>query len=164
MVSKHSVIRRGFTLIELLIVVVILGILAAIIVPQASNARSEARDGTRETDMRSVEKALEMWANDNGDYPVVSGWSGDAGAYGSKGYTGATGYIPNLAPTYIKELPRDPNPAYPTANKGYLYQCDGPNYKLLAWNTPESFTGRPLVDPARSTTSWAVFTPGGRNW
>ena len=156
--------RRGFTLIELLIVVVILGILAAIIVPQASSARSEARDATRETDMRAVEKALEMWANDNGDYPVVSGWSGDAGAYGGKGYTGPTGYIPDLAPTYIKTLPRDPNPAIPSANKGYLYQSTGKDYKYLAWNTPESFTGRPLVDPTRPTTSWSVYTTGGKAW
>lgn len=164
MMRRFHCVRRGFTLIELLIVVVILGILAAIIVPQASSARSETRDAAREADLRSVEKALEMWANDNGNYPTVTGWSGDAGSYGGHGYTGATGYIPDLAPTYIKELPRDPNPAYPTSTKGYLYQSNGKNYKLLAWNTPESFTGRPLVDPTRPTTSWSVYTPGGKNW
>ena len=161
----YRLVRGGFTLIELLIVVVILGILAAIIVPQASSARSEARDATRETDMRAVEKALEMWANDNGDYPKTSGWSGDAPSYGAKGYSGPTGYIPDLAPTYIKQLPRDPNPSNPTGAKGYLYYSTGANYKMLAHYTPESFdSSRPLVDPIRPTYSWAIYTPGGKSW
>ena len=42
--TNQNIIRRGFTLIEILIVVVILGILAAVVVPQFTNAADDAND------------------------------------------------------------------------------------------------------------------------
>ena len=42
--NKQNIIKRGFTLIEILIVVVILGILAAVVVPQFTNAADDAND------------------------------------------------------------------------------------------------------------------------
>ena len=163
--GKNQLMRRGFTLIEVLIVVVILGILAAVIVPQASSARSEARDTTREQDMRGVEKSLEMFTNDHGEYPLAAGWRGDAPSFGGFGYEGPNGYIPDLAPQYIKVLPRDPNNAYPRADYGYLYRSDGANFKFLAHRTPERISSsHPLFDPTRPTYSWQVSTPGALNW
>jgi prepilin-type N-terminal cleavage/methylation domain-containing protein len=163
--ATYRTLARGFTLIEVLIVVVILGILAAIVVPQASNARSEARDATREQDMRAVEKALEMYANDNGDYPLAAAWRSDAPAYGGFGYTGPTGYIPDLAPEFMPMLPRDPNNSYPSGSSGYLYRSTGPNYKFLAYYTPENFSpNHPLFDPVRPNSAWQISTPDARNW
>jgi prepilin-type N-terminal cleavage/methylation domain-containing protein len=157
--------HRAFTLLEVLIVVVLLGILAAIMTPSVASARRDARDGRRMQDMRAVEKALEMYINDWGVYPIVSGWSADAPSYGGRGYTGPTGYIPGLGPDYILELPRDPNGAYPSGGRGYLYYSDGFDYKFLAHQTPDSFpVDNPLFDPVRPTWAWAIFTPGGRNW
>ena len=158
---------RGFTLIELLVVIVVLGILAAIIVPQAGSARVDARNGARETDMRNVGKALEMYNGDFGVYPISPGWSGDAPAYGGKGYEGPNAYIPNLSPTYMKVLPRDPNPSYPRSDYGYLYRTDGTGmeFKLLAHRTPEAFSpDHPMYDPARPTFAWAIYSPGGRDY
>jgi type II secretion system protein G len=156
---------RGFTLVEVLVVVVVLGILAAIIVPQASGARIDARMGAREADMNAVGKALEMYANDNGNYPRVPSWSGDAPSYGGKGYEGPTAYIPDLSPTYMKVLPRDPNPAFPAGGSGYLYYSNGVDYKFLAHYTPERYgAGYSLTDPRRPTWAWAIYTPGGANW
>ncbi|GEM_PF-426479 len=158
-------VGRGFTLLEVLIVVVILGILAAVIVPQASSARSDARDATREADLRAVEKSLEMCANDEGEYPISNSWSGDAPSYGGRGYDGDSGYIPGLSPQFMKELPRDPNNAYPRGDYGYLYRSDGVNFKFLAHRTPESYgPTKTFYDPIRPGHAWQVSTQGGANW
>ncbi|MEO1510630.1 MAG: prepilin-type N-terminal cleavage/methylation domain-containing protein, partial [Planctomycetota bacterium] len=62
---------RGFTLVEILIVVVILGILAAIVVPQFTNAAEEARGGNLASQIRSIENQLELFRARNGAYPDI---------------------------------------------------------------------------------------------
>jgi prepilin-type N-terminal cleavage/methylation domain-containing protein len=67
--------NKGFTLIELLVVVAIIGILATIILSSLSSARESARDAKRLSDVKTIQTALEMYANDNnGRYPL--GWAG----------------------------------------------------------------------------------------
>ncbi len=68
--------RRAFTLVEILIVVVILGILAAIVVPQFSNASEEARQGAFLTNLKYFAEQCEMFAIRTGQYPSDGG-SGD---------------------------------------------------------------------------------------
>ncbi len=62
----------GFTLIELLIVIVILGILAAIVVPQFSAASGDARSASVETQERVVEQQLELFFFRNNRYPTAA--------------------------------------------------------------------------------------------
>lgn len=96
---------KGFTLVEILIVVVILGILAAIVVPQFTSAANEARGGNVATQETTIETQIELWAaRNNGVYPdlVTDGWGDTA-----------------TADTMIGEdyLKSDPiNPFAPTAN------------------------------------------------
>lgn len=68
--------RRAFTLVEILIVVVILGILAAIVVPQFSDASEEARRGSFLTNLTYFAEQCEYYAIKTGQYPPDGG-SGD---------------------------------------------------------------------------------------
>lgn len=66
----------AFTLIELLVVIAIIGILSSVVLAAISSARESARDTRRLQDMRQIQTALEMYYNDNGEYPDEdgSGW------------------------------------------------------------------------------------------
>lgn len=67
--SSYSRSNRGFTLIEIMVVVVILGILAAIVVPRLLSRPDEAKVTKAKVDMKSIEEALGLFKLDNGFYP-----------------------------------------------------------------------------------------------
>jgi prepilin-type N-terminal cleavage/methylation domain-containing protein len=68
---KNSPCSKAFTLIELLIVVAIIAILAAIAVPNFLEAQVRAKVSRAQTDMRSVATALEAYAVDHNQYPLM---------------------------------------------------------------------------------------------
>ena len=80
----------GFTLIEVMVVVVILGVLAAIIVPKVMDRPDTARLVKAKTDIRAIESALNLYKLDNFNYP-----STDEG-------------LEALIPKYIERLANDP--------------------------------------------------------
>ncbi len=69
--------QTGFTLIELLIVVAIIGILAAIAVPNFLNAQVRAKVSRSQADMRSLSNALETYRLDNNMYPPTPSTAGN---------------------------------------------------------------------------------------
>jgi prepilin-type N-terminal cleavage/methylation domain-containing protein len=85
--------QSGFTLIELLIVIVILGILAAIVVFAVSAFNKNGQTAACQADFKSVEIADEAYYAKNGSYATTF-------------TSGATG---SLVPTYLKEAPSNPN-------------------------------------------------------
>ena len=88
--------RRGFTLVEILIVVVILGILAAIIVPNFIQAREEAARGTTVHELAKLRRALDVYmARNNNGLPTVTAGNG---TWGSLVGTGE----------YLKSAPSNP--------------------------------------------------------
>lgn len=61
--------RGGFTLIEVMVVIVILGILAAVVVPRVMDRPDTARITKAKQDIRALESALELYRLDNFNYP-----------------------------------------------------------------------------------------------
>lgn len=89
---------KAFTLVEILIVVVILGILAAIVVPQFTNATQDAQKGNMKAQIKSLQNQIELYRARENNYPdfTTDGW-GDA--------TAGTGMI---GKGYIKSAPKNP--------------------------------------------------------
>jgi general secretion pathway protein G len=87
--------EKGFTLIELLIVVAIIGIIAAIAIPNLLNAIDRSKQKRTMADMRSVGTACEEYAIDNNYYPRQDG--------APVAFTTATRQV--IEPNYIKLLP-----------------------------------------------------------
>ena len=90
--------QKGFTLVEILIVVVILGILAAIVIPQFSEASSEARNSSVQSNLQMVRSQVELYKIQHNDtlpgagtasfYKALTGKTDIAGAVDASGAYG----------------------------------------------------------------------------
>lgn len=69
--SRSVRLPRGFTLVEIMVVVVILGILAALIVPRVVGRTDEARAVAAKQDVAAIMQALKLYRLDNGRYPTT---------------------------------------------------------------------------------------------
>lgn len=108
--------KAGFTLIELLVVIAILGMLVTIGMGSFRSSQIKGRDAQRKSDLGQIQKALEMYYNDYGEYPL----SGQIPAGGSE-WKDAQGTL------YMKSVPADPK------GGSYCYESvDGTWYRLYA--------------------------------
>ncbi len=71
MLKKFRKSQKGFTLIELLIVVAIIGILAAIAIPQFSAYRQKAYNSAAQSDLKNLKTGMEAYMADNQQYPAA---------------------------------------------------------------------------------------------
>ena len=102
--STNTHMQSGFTLIEILVVVVILGILAAVVVPQIMGRPDTARVQAARTDIKSLASALDVYRLDNFQYPS-SEQGLEALVDKPSGFPEPKNYNPE---GYIKKLPSDP--------------------------------------------------------
>ncbi len=132
----RSVLRKqgGFTLLELLIVIVIIGILALLIIPNITSAPKKARDTKRKTDITTVRKGLEEYFVNNNAYPAALS---DL----------TTGSAP-----IIKTLPTDPKNVSP-----YLYTytpaSGNTTYTLTACLENDQDSGDSVIAPVSPCTT-----------
>lgn len=92
--------NRGFTLIEIMVVMVILGLLAVLIVPNVIGRPDEARIVKATQDVRTLHNALKLYRLDNYSYPSQ--------AQGLDALTTAPSDASNWSGPYIESLPQDP--------------------------------------------------------
>lgn len=64
--------QQGFTIVELLIVIVVIGILAALVITTFTGIQKKARDTERQTDIKAVHSQLEAYYAQNGSYPALA--------------------------------------------------------------------------------------------
>ena len=93
---------RGFTLIELMVVLVIMGVLAALIVPNILGRTDEARETAARTDIATIMQALKLYKLDNGNCPTQ-----DQGLQALV-VKPSTAPVPANWKPYLDKLPTDP--------------------------------------------------------
>jgi general secretion pathway protein G len=97
--------KRGFTLVEILIVVVILGILAAIVIPQFTEASTEAKASSLMTDLQTVRSQIELYKiQHNDDLPGAGGATFVQALTGKTDIDGAVAAAGAYGP-YLQKIP-----------------------------------------------------------
>ena len=112
-------LAAGFTLIELMVVLVIIGVLAALIVPNVLDRADDARVTAARTDIANISQALKLYRLDNQRYPTAE--QGLQALIAKP----TTAPVPGNWRPYLEKLPNDPwGQAYQFLNPGIKGEVD----------------------------------------
>lgn len=145
--------EKSFTLIELLVVIAIIGALSALLLPNYMSSRERARDAQRKSDLRQIQKALEMYRQDQSSpaYPTALPAVGSCWSSGPN----CTGNI------YMNKFPGDPNRS--PNNYYYYFNNSTLTYTLCAClenqADPEGTTGNCGTNYNCSSKKYEVTQP-----
>jgi general secretion pathway protein G len=136
--------NRGFTLVEILIVVIILGILAAIVIPQFTNASSDARNSSVQSTLQTIRSQMELFKLQHSDTPptvtAITGWQLMLTTSTTTETTITNPAGTNFGP-YMQTAPVNPLNSSSTvaaaagAGVGWVYVLSGNIYTIRATNT-----------------------------
>lgn len=136
MVTFSQKKNTGFTIIELLVVIVVIAILAGLVITSYLGVQQRGRDAERQTDMRELASALELFRTDKGFYPKWSGFMNQR----QYAVPGLSGYVENPS---IFVAPRANND-YSIVTSG----SSGATGTVAIDNiTPEQYHYYPVNDP-----------------
>ncbi len=118
--DRKSTVARGFTLVEILIVVVILGILAAIVIPQFSNASTETRLASVQVNLKTIRTQLQLYgAQHKGVFPQLATITDELTLASNADRTTAAVNTPGFPfGPYMAQLPSNPFTLTSTVSAG----------------------------------------------
>ncbi len=138
--------KNGFTLVEILIVVVILGILAAIVIPQFTEASTEAKQAALCTDLQTLRSQIELYKIQHNDIPPSLANFEDQ----MTGYTDIDGVVqvaagPNIYGPYMQKVPMNQFNDLDTVKNSGTVGDDGGGWEYVeitgAINADDSYDG-----------------------
>jgi general secretion pathway protein G len=131
---RHARAARGFTLVEILIVVIILGILAAIVIPQFTSASEDARKNSVSSQLQTLRSQVELYKLQHRDqFPTADGtvgaawdWEKLTGTTDADGDKSNSGFGPYLQAQPVNGLNGNTNMATAAAaDVGFVIDANG---------------------------------------
>lgn len=150
--------QRAFSLVELVVLIAVLAVLAGILIPKVGDRLATSRDVRRMADIRAIQEAIELYHDEQGEYPEAS----RNPSHGGWDVSNDGDFIPALVEAeYLAEMPADPLNDLSHHYRYYVY--DQGAYGCVGAGTYYVLGIRNFETPAGAKES-GEFRCVGRDW